>query len=98
MSIMNIKDPQKIRVSIVFFGIILGLSYQLFKVHVGVDGFWNIRLVLILILGILFVYATSYLSGTVIRIIAGRYDVKIQVEDMKTYLPLCMLPFLPLQA
>jgi len=85
------------RLSILFYGSICGLAFQFLKIDLGGDHFWNIRLPIVLLLGILLFYVVNYLSGRVIRFFVGRYDASIQIRDMKTYLPLCLVFLFPLQ-
>jgi len=93
----RIPDRWKLRSAVVFFGLVCGIGYQFLKIDVGGDYFLNMRLPLVLLLGILLFYVINYVSVRITGFLLGRYDASIQIEDMKTYLPLCLLAFYPLQ-
>lgn len=81
----------------IFFGSICGISFQIYKLVMGEDSFWNIRLSVALILGILLFHVINQLNISMVSFLVGRYDKDVQIEDMKAYLPLCLLLFFPLQ-
>ena len=86
-----------LRACILFFGIICGFAFQLFKAYTRIDDVWNIRLPIALVLGIFSFSIFNYVSAHIIKLFTRHYDIKIQVEDMKTYVPLCLILIIPIQ-
>ena len=51
------------RLSILLFGLACGLGYQVYKLQVKADTFWNVRLPIVMVLGILFFFGLTYING-----------------------------------
>lgn len=99
---MTTSDPHgtsvwKIRLAILFFGVACGTGYQFYKVERGADAFWNFRLLVLCLAGVLFFYAFAYLNRRLLKLLTGKSGIRVQAEDMKTYLPFGLLFFFPVQ-
>ena len=81
----------------VAYGMICGIGYQFAKIDAEGDYFWNIRLPIVLILGILFFHVINCISIWTHKSLIGYYDIDIHKKEMKTYAPLGLLLFFPLQ-
>ena len=85
------------RLSILLFGLACGLGYQVYKLQVKADTFWNVRLPIVMVLGILFFFGLTYINGKLLGLFLGRYDIRVQLRDMAGYLPFFLLFLFPLQ-
>ena len=74
-------------------GAALGLVYQTYKYEAAADGYWNIRLMLLVPLGVLFFYILQYLDSRLIFAISRNYTAEMDRENLATFLPL-LLPLL----
>jgi len=81
----------------IMIGASCGVAYQIYKWELGVDTFWNIRLGLLLCLGVLSVYALQYIDLRLFVILAKSCDLELERAVARTYLPLVLLPVYPLQ-
>jgi len=77
------------------FGAVFGSIYQIYKLDLGVDSFWNIRLLILIFSGALFFYVLRYLDSRLIYAISKNYSSGTDRGNLMTYLPLVLLLIYP---
>ncbi|GAB4340284.1 MAG: hypothetical protein Kow0099_16140 [Candidatus Abyssubacteria bacterium] len=77
-------------------GACFGLAYHVYKMEYRVDDFWNVRLFVLLPLGISFFYVLQCVEGHAIRLLSKKYDSKAHEENLKSYIPIILVILYPL--
>ncbi len=78
-------------------GIALGVAFHIYKFEAGGDTFWNVRLLLISLVGVLLFLVFRHLDARLIRLMARNYDTTAHRETSIANLPLLLVLLYPLQ-
>ncbi|GAB4344823.1 MAG: hypothetical protein Kow0099_24550 [Candidatus Abyssubacteria bacterium] len=78
-------------------GIAFGVAFHIYKFEAGGDTFWNVRLLLISLVGVLLFPVVRYFDARLIRLTARNYDTTAHRETSIANLPLLLVLLYPLQ-